>query len=169
MSSFLGQVTPDANNNVNFAGIIKMEESDMDPESVSGLFWNFNSHITEEFMHVITRRPLRNILLEAGAMEYLDEDRYPIFSKEIVGGSEKYQNLCQVTPYVGSSDSSYIKASDLYSLLLSKGFSEESISVIWGEYGFGPRYPRAVPNEGIYVNYDAIMKIGNPSYGQIKK
>ncbi len=164
-----GQVTPDVNNNVNFAGIIKMEESDMDPESIDGLFYNFEFHITEEFMYVIQRRPLRNILLDAGVMKYTDKRSYPIFSKEIVGGPEKYQDLCQVRPYIGSDDSSYIKTNDLYSLLLSKGFSEESISVIWGEYGFGPRYPRVVPNEGIYINYDAIMRIGNPSYGQIKK
>lgn len=164
-----GHVTPDANNNVNFAGIIKMEEYDMDPKCFSGLFYNFKSHITEEFMHVIQMRPLRNILLDAGAMEYPDEYRYPTFSKEIVGGPEKYQDLCQVSPRVGSAGSSYIKVNDLYSLLLSKGFSEESISVIWGESSFGPRHQGAVPNEGIYVNYDAIMKIGNPSYGQVKK
>ena len=155
-----GQVTPDTNNNVNFAGIIKMEDSDMDPESIDGLFYNFKFHITEEFMHIIQMRPLRNILLDAGVMEYPDKRSYPIFSKEIVGSPEKYQDLCQVRPHIGNDYSSYIKSNDLYSLLLSKGFSEESISVIWGEKGFAP---------GIYVNYDAIMKIGNPSYCRIKK
>ena len=162
------QITPDDNNNVKFAGIIKMEESDMNPESVSGLFYEFDSHVTEEFMHVIKRRPLRNILLEAGAMDYHVKYRYPIFNKEIVGGPEQYQDLCEIRPYVENSGC-YIRINDLYNLLLSKGLDEDSISVIFEEYDLGPRYPKTNLNEGVYFNYDAVMKIGNPSYTRIKK
>ena len=28
------------------------------------------------------------------------------------------------------------------------------ISIIFGEYGFGPRYPRVIKNDGIYINYN---------------
>lgn len=45
-------------------------------------------------------------------------------------------------------------------MLLSKGFNEESISIIFGEYGNGPRYPKAVPNDGIYLRYEDVANLG---------
>ena len=71
-------------------------------------------------------------------------------------------------PYVENSGC-YIRINDLYNLLLSKGLGENFISVVFGEYGLGPRYPKINLNEGVYFNYDAVMKFGNPSYTRIKK
>ena len=55
----------------------------------------------------------------------------------------------------------YIKLKDLYELLKDKGFDEKTIKIILGEYGNGLVYPNTIPNEGIYINYDAIMNLGN--------
>ncbi|MCI8394039.1 MAG: hypothetical protein HFH86_00980 [Bacilli bacterium] len=85
---------------------------------------------------------------------------YLCYSKPIVGTSQEYADLCEVRPYNSSIDGVYIRANDLYTLLKEKGFSEDMISIIWGEYGFGPRYLRTIKNEGIYINYNSIMNLG---------
>ena len=63
--------------------------------------------------------------------------------------------------YIGYVETIYVRIKDLYSLLKYKGFDEKTISLILGDYGTGLRYPKTVPNEGIYINYDAIMNLGN--------
>lgn len=161
-----GYISPNTDDNVIFGSIQKMGEEDMDTNSVDGIFYNFRSHIIEEFTRIVKRQPLQDILLEGGAMKFHPELAYasndPVyFEKEIVGSPEEYSDLCVVSPMHGvSSDSSYIKAQDLHSLLLSKGFNEESIAIIFGEYGMGPRYPKAVPNDGIYLRHDDVVNLG---------
>ena len=44
--------------------------------------------------------------------------------------------------------------------LLCQYFNEEDISIVFGEYGAGSHYPPVVPEEGVYINYDAIMNLG---------
>ena len=165
-----GQIIPDADNNVAFGGIIGMDDEDMNPKSFSGLFYNFRSHIAEAFYNIVDRKPLKNILLDGGAMELFKWCGQTVsgFKKEIFGKPQNYEDLCEVRPY-GSckEEKSYIRKNDLYDLLLSKGLSPESISIVMGKYGMGPRYPRFILNEGIYLNYDAVMKIGNPKYRQM--
>ncbi len=161
-----GYISPDTDDNIIFGSIQKMGEEDMDTNSVDGIFYNFRSHITEEFTRIVKRQPLQDILLEGGAMKFHPELAYasndPVyFEKEIVGSPEEYSDLCVVSPMHGvSSNSSYIKAQDLYSLLLSKGFNEESIAIIFGEYGMEPRYPKTVPNDGIYLRHDDVVNLG---------
>ncbi len=153
-----GSIIPNENGFVNFAGIIKMEKQDFE-DSCDGLFYNFDSHLTEEFFYRIRRLPLRNILQNGGA--FSNEDGYLRYSKPIVGSSQEYADLCEVRPYNSNINGVYIRANDLCTLLKEKGFSEDMISIIWGEYGFGPRYPRTIKNEGIYINYNSIMNLGN--------
>ena len=84
-------------------------------------------------------------------------------------GLKEIKDLCEISPYVKNSNSCYIWINDLYNLLWSKGLGKDSISVVFEEYDLGPRYPKINLNEGVYLNYDAVMKIGNPSYTRIKK
>ncbi len=157
-----GDIIPDENNNVAFASIEKMDENDYNPKASDGIFYSFKFHITEEFMHIIGRRPLRNILVNNGVLEY--DSGYRKFHKEIVGSPKEYYDLCEIaTRYYNTNNwlRTYIKSTDLLTILSSKGFSEESIAIIYGEYGFGPRYPKVIPNDGVYINYDAIMSLGN--------
>lgn len=153
-----GSIIPNENGFVNFAGIIKMEKEDFE-DSCNGLFYNFNSHLKEGFFYRIRRLPLKTILQNGGA--FSNEDGYLRYFKPIVGTSQEYADLCEVRPYTGNIDGAYIRANDLCTLLKEKGFSEDMISIIWGEYGFGSRYPRTIKNEGIYINYNSIMNLGN--------
>lgn len=158
-----GNILPGKNGNICFCKILKMEKRDMDKNSVVGIFYNFRCHIDEEFTRIVKRQPLQNILLEGGAMKFHPELEYAIkdpvyFEKEIVGNPEEYSDLCVVTPMSGRS--SYIRLGDLYSLLRDSGFNNDSIAIVFGEYGFGPRYPRTVPNAGIYLKYDTIINLG---------
>lgn len=162
-----GYISPNTDGNVIFGSIQKIGEKDMDTNSVDGIFYNFSSHIIEEFNRIVKRQPLQNILLEGGAMKIHPELSYasndPVyFEKEIIGSPEEYSDLCVVSSIMRgvSFDSSYIKVQDLYSLLLSKGFNEESIAIIFGDYGMGPRYPKAVPNDGIYLRHDDVVNLG---------
>lgn len=50
-----------------------MSKVDFQDDDYSGLFYNFKFHIKEEFLNVIKRRPLRNILVNAGVLELVDE------------------------------------------------------------------------------------------------
>lgn len=155
-----GRILPDANNNVVFRGILKMEESDMTGKSVSGIFYDFCSKIIEDFNYIVKRQPLQKILLSGGAMVYHPEleciSYNPVvFEKDIVGSPAENSDLCCV------GNKYYVKADDLYTLISSKGFNREVFSVIFGLYGCGPRYPKEVPEEGIYFNYNAVMALGN--------
>lgn len=152
-----GSIMPNENGFVNFAGIIKMEEQDFE-DSCNGLFYNFASHLEREFYLRIGRLPLK-ILQSGGA--FSNEDGYFGYFKPIVGTSEEYADLCEVRPYNSNINGVYIRANNLYTLFKEKGFSDDMISIIWGEYGFGPRYPRTIKNEGIYINYNSVMKLGN--------
>ena len=154
-----GSKTPNQNNKVKFALIKKMSEDDMDSKSVNGLFYNFRSNLKEEFFSKIKRRPLKNILENNGA--FSNDDGYLHYFVPIVEKPQEYQDLCAVILCIESVETVYIKIKDLYELLKYKGFDEKTITLILGEYGNGLRYPRTVPDEGIYINYDAIMNLGN--------
>lgn len=155
-----GDITPDKYNNVNFANIKKMTVEDYKLEHCDGLFYNFKSHITEEFLTIVKRRPLRNILQNSGVLDL--NDGYQYYHKEIVGLPYEYYDLCRIFPYINyNSDSHYIKSGDLDELLLRKGFNEDSISIVFGEIGLAPMFQKDKPNDGIYINYDAIMSLGN--------
>ena len=151
------RIMPNENGFVNFAGIIKMEKQDFEG-SFDGLFYHFNSQLEEEFFNRIKRLPLKNILQNGGA--FSNEDGHLDYSKPIVGTPQEYADLCKVSPYNSNIDKIYIRANDLCSLLKEKGFSEDMISIIFGEYGLGPRYPRAVKNEGIYIDFNSVMNLG---------
>lgn len=72
--------------------------------------------------------------------------------------------------YICPKNSIFIRANDLYSLLLSKGLNNSSISIIFGDYASCiPRFTTFGPQNGIYVNYDDIMKIGNYQSDKIKR
>lgn len=154
-----GSKTPNQNNKVKFALIKKMSEDDMDPKSVNGLFYNFRSNLKEEFFNKIKRRPLKNILENNGA--FSNDDGYLHYFVPIVGEPQEYTDLCAVILCIGSVETVYIKIKDLYELLKYKGIDEKTITPILGEYGNGLRYPRTVPDEGLYINYDTIMNLGN--------
>lgn len=154
-----GRITSDQNHNVRFASIIKMEESDMNPKAVDGLFYNFKSHLREEFFHKVKRLPLRRILENGGA--FSNDDGYLHYFVPVVEDPQEYSDLCEVILYVGNVERVYIKMGDLYSLLKNKGFDEEMISSGWEEYGFGPSDSISIPNEGIYIKYDAVMNLGD--------
>lgn len=155
-----GDIAPDKYNNVNFANIKKMTVEDYKLGHCDGLFYNFKSHITEEFLTIVKRRPLRNILQNSGVLELNDGHQY--YHKEIVGLPHEYYDLCRIFPYINyNSDSHYIKSGNLDELLLRKGFSEDSISIVFGEIGLAPMFQKDKPNDGIYINYDAIMALGN--------
>ena len=154
-----GSKTPNQNNKVKFALIKKMSENDMDPKSTDGLFYNFRSNVKEEFFSKIKRRPLKNILENNGA--FSNDDGYLRYFVPIVGEPQEYTDLCAIVLYIGYVETIYVRIKDLYKLLKYKGFDEKTISLILGDYGTGLRYPKTVPNEGIYINYDAIMNLGN--------
>lgn len=145
-----GSIMPNENGFVNFARIIKMEKQDFE-DSCDGLFYNFDSQLKEEFFNRIRRLLLKNILQNGGALS--NEKGCLRYSKPIVETSKEYADLCEVRPY-NNINGIYIRANDLCSLLKEKGFSEDMISIIFGEYGFGPRYPRVIKNDGIYINYN---------------
>lgn len=151
-----GSIVPNKNGFVNFAGIIKMEKQDFE-DSCDGLFYNFDSHLTEAFFNRIRRLPLKTILQEGGA--FSNEAGYLRYFKPIVGTPQEYVDLCEVRPYRGDMHSVYIRVNDLCKLLKEKGFNEDMISIIWGEYGFGSRYPRTIKEEGIYIAYNSIMNL----------
>lgn len=159
-----GYIQPDTDGNVIFGGIQKMGEEDIDRKAVSGIFYNFRSHMIEEFNHIVKRQPLQNILLEGGAMKFhpelADASYDPVyFEKEIVDSPEEYSDLCVVSPMHGVSYySSYIKVQDLYSLLLSKGFNGETIAIIFGEYGMEPK--EFTSNNGIYLRHEDVVNLG---------
>lgn len=152
-----GYIMSDGNNSVLFGRILKMEKRDMDKKP-NGIFYEFRSHINEEFTSIVKRQPLLKILLEGGAMKFHPEFESVYFDKEIVGNPEEYSDLCVVS--LMSDISAYIKIGDLYSLLQNRGFNIDSIAIVFGEYGFGPRYPQTVPNAGIYLKYDDVINLG---------
>lgn len=154
-----GSKTPNQNNKVKFALIKKMSGDDMYSKFADELFYNFQSNLKEEFFNKIKRRPLKNILENNGA--FSNDDGYLHYFVPIVGEPQEYQDLCAVILCIESVETVYIKIKDLYELLKYKGFDEKTITLILGEYGNGLRYPRTVPDEGIYINYDAIMNLGN--------
>lgn len=161
-----GSVIPNEKGFVNFAGITKMEKRDFE-NSCNGLFYDFNSSLEEKFFHKINRLPLKNILQNGGA--FSNEGGYLNYSKPIVGTPQEYTDLYEVSPYNGNINKIYIRANDLYSLLEEKGFSGDMISTMCGEYGLGPRYPKAIKNEGVYINYNSIMDLGNIDKQEQKK
>lgn len=155
-----GYIFPNENGNVIFGSIQEMSGT------ADEIFHNFKFHIEEEFHQIVKRRPLQDILLKGGALKlhpelaFASEDT-AYYEKEIVGDPEAYNDLCVIHPTFGASTASiYINIKDLYSLLLSKGFSEESISIIFGIYGMGTKYPKHMPIDGIYLNYDEIINLG---------
>lgn len=150
-----GSEVPNQNNNVRFA-IIK---GDINPKSKSCLFYNFKYNLTKEFFNKIRRRPLKNILEKNGAFSY--DSKYLRYFVSVVGEPQGYTDLCVVILLMGYVQTVYIKLKDLYELLKDKGFDEKTIKIILGEYGNGLVYPNTIPNEGIYINYDAIMNLGN--------
>lgn len=154
-----GSKTPNQNNKVKFALIKKMSEGDMLSKFTDELFYNFQSNLKEEFYNKIRRRPLKNILENNGA--FSNDDGYLHYFVPIVGKPQEYTDLCAVILNIGSVETIYVKIKDLYELLKYKGFDEKTITIILGDYGYGLIYPSAVPNEGIYINYDAIMNLGN--------
>ena len=154
-----GSKTPNQNNKVKFALIKKMSGDDMYSKFADELFYNFQSNLKEEFFNKIKRRPLKNILENNGA--FSNDDGYLHYFVPIVGEPQEYQDLCAVILCIESVETVYIKIKDLYELLKYKGFDEKTITLILDEYGNGLRYPRTVPDEGIYINYDAIMNLGN--------
>lgn len=150
-----GSEVPNQNNNVKFA-IIK---GDINPKSKSRLFYNFKYNLKKEFFNKIRRRPLKNILEKNGAFSC--DSQYLRYFVPVVGEPQEYTDLCVVILLMGYVQTVYIKLKDLYALLKEKGFDEKTIKIILGEYGNGLVYPNTIPDEGIYINYDAIMNLGN--------
>ena len=93
----IGDVIPDENNNVSLACIRKIDERDNE-DKCYGIFYNFKHHIREEFIHMISRKPLRDIFVNAGVLEY--EDGYIKYNKKIVGNLCEYTDLCEFNPLV---------------------------------------------------------------------
>lgn len=133
----------------NFFGIIqKMSENDFNPNTCDGLFYNFKFHIKEEYLTIVKRRPLRNILVNAGVLE-LDDERQR-YNQEIVGSPLDWQNLCKINCIsIRSHDykyyTLYIRLEDLYTIFENKGINETE----W-----------KISNGDIFINHEAIVFIG---------
>lgn len=80
--------------NIYFGSIEKIEESDSFPNVSNNVFSHFKEEINEYFMEVIKRRPLRNILLNAGVLK-LDGEGLKYY-KDIISSSDSFSDLCEV-------------------------------------------------------------------------
>lgn len=166
-----GDIIGNEDKNVYFGSIQKMSENDFKSAACDGLFYNFKSHITEEFLNIVKRRPLRNILLSNGALELDIYNGYQKYHKEIVGSPKEWQDLCEISiityyPYKHeySYHKIYIRLNDLLTLFANKGIiNENDISTEYKKPDFATimtQFETSYDGD-IYINYDAIMAIGN--------
>ena len=111
----------------------------------------------------ITCKKRDNMIRIAG----IDRENF-VWNPQVIGKPEEYSDLCRV--YVCNVDNGwcYIKENDLYDLLAEKGLPDESIEIIFGEYGFGRSFPNKVRDEGIYIDQDVIMNLKDSNKRLIK-
>lgn len=161
-----GDVSPNEFGCVYFGSITKMSGRDFKPDDYKGLFYNFKSHIKEEYLTIVKRRPLRNILVNAGILE-LDED-YCKYNEEIIGSKENWHDLCKITctfycpkEHEYRYNTIYIRLNDLLKLLATKGISNDNkrFQIVVGNNH--PEYLIEENNSDLFINYDAIMSLGN--------
>lgn len=162
-----GDITPDENNRVRFAYMEKMTANDFNQTNSWGVYYEFKHHITEEFINIVKRRPLRNVLLNNGVLEL--DNGYQRYHKEIVGSPQECCDLCDIHPHTYNAKQTYIKSRDLLAILLNKGIKEESIAVIYSNCGMNSTPSKETSDGNIYIDYDAIMTLGNiPDYALAK-
>lgn len=154
-----GDITPDENNNrVRFAYIKKVTANDFNQTKNWSVYYEFKDHITEEFINIVKRLPLRKILLN-NVLEL--SNGYQRYNKEIVGSPQEYYDLCEIRSHTYNPKQTYIKSRDLLAILLSKGIKEEAIAVIYTNYDMDSIFSRKNFDSNIYIDYDAIMALGD--------
>lgn len=162
-----GDITPDENSRVKFAFVEKMNENDFSQTHCWGVYYGFKHHMTEEFIHIAKRRPLRNILLNSGILEL--DNGYQRFHKEIVGSPQENYDLCRISPYKSDAKPAYIKLNDLLAILLRKGIKKEAITVIYSTNDTDSIPSKETSDGNIYIDYGTIMALGDmPGYAFAK-
>ena len=148
-------------NNIFFGSMQRMKQHDFYPDACDGLFYNFKSHIIEEFLTIIKKRPLRNILINAGVLELADD--YQKFHGDILGKTETWKDLCAVNciSYYPNKHNYqfriiYLRLDDFIALLENKGIKKENMA--------NPYYIPDSLHYDIFINGDAIMAIGNTQH-----
>lgn len=145
--------------NIYFGSVEKIEESDSFPNASNNVFSHFKEEINENFMEVIKRRPLRNILLNAGVLK-LDGNELKYY-KDIIPSSDTFSDLCEVccicydkVRHSYNFQIIYITLSNFLLLMESKGIKKEDIIN-------GTCVSSNISEKEVFINYDAIMAIGN--------
>ena len=143
-------------NNIKFAGILKMEERDND-KSVNGIFYEFKSMISQGVMKLISSSNLIDTFSNAGIVDK-EYGQYKLGKIDGFIEMLSAENNADLIQLRISDVAYYMSLNDLRLLLLEKGIDEGCYNIIWGKYGLGSRYPREVKEEGLYFDGEAISK-----------
>lgn len=143
----LNQLMECSFNGNKFGILTPITEEEKKEKRYDGVFYNYSTHIRDKISCMIRKDILRNIFNPG---EYCIPKELEPYLQELFNPNN-YETLCEL--HIQESDEIfYISLSAFQQLLESKGITDENYSIVFGNYGMGPDYPRVVPNEGVYIN-----------------